>query len=378
MAWRSSFTFSVLVCFASAAPLSPPSKSLGNDRQMVLALEDDFNTLNFSLWQHEITLGGGGNWEFEYYDNNRTNSYVKDGALYIQPSLLADEIGEANLKGNGYTLDVWGGAPADLCTSNMDYGCSRIAGGGGNYLNPIKSARIRTVNGFTFTYGKVEVRARLPKGDWLWPAIWMLPAQNVYGKWPSSGEIDIMESRGNAPPYPAGGYNTFGSTLHWGPSWDQDAWSHAHATKTGVDLTADFHTYGLIWNESYIGTYLDSENNTVLSFPISKSFWELGGWASPPWNNPWTGSGNSAPFDQRFYLVINVACGGTNGYFPDGQGNKPWSDTDSHAVNAFYDANAQWYPTWTSPMAVDSVKVWTYQDTLASDGGVQSRLHKLL
>ena len=60
----------------------------------------------------------------------------------------------------------------------------------------------------------------MPKGDWIWPALWMLPKLNAYGKWPASGEIDICESRGNAPGYPAGGVDTFGSTLHWGPNWD--------------------------------------------------------------------------------------------------------------------------------------------------------------
>ena len=67
-------------------------------------------------------------------------------------------------------------------------------------------------------YGKVEVVAKLPEGDWLWPAIWMLPEDSVYGEWPRSGEIDIMEARGNAPGYSAGGRDIITSTLHWGES----------------------------------------------------------------------------------------------------------------------------------------------------------------
>ena len=99
------------------------------------------------------------------------------------------------------------------------YGCERV-GDGGNIINPVSSARLRTAHSFAFTYGKVEVRAKLPEGDWLWPAIWMLPLKQgnffwifqdlsvfeifpffcmkkEYGLWPTSGEIDIMESRGN-------------------------------------------------------------------------------------------------------------------------------------------------------------------------------------
>jgi beta-glucanase (GH16 family) len=325
--------------------------------QNKLVFEDNFDTFDLTRWKHEITLGGGGNWEFEYYSNNRTNSYVRDGHLYIQPSLLVDDIGEANLM-NGFNMDVWGGAPADLCTSNAFYGCFRTSGAGGNYLNPVKSARIRTAESFSFTYGRVEIRAKLPRGDWLWPAIWMLPRDNQYGTWPASGEIDIMESRGNPPTYSAGGYDTFGSTLHFGPAWDANSYLKTHKTlKPGVDLTEDFHVYGLIWNETYMGTYFDDETHPVLSHHITESFWSLGGWKT--WNNPWVGEPNNAPFNRRFYLLINVAAGGTNGYFPDGVGGKPWSDKGAHAVNDFWNAKNQWFPTWTSPMVIDSVKVWS-------------------
>jgi len=112
----------------------------------------------FTNWKHEITLGGGGNWEFEAYLNNRTNSFVKNGTLYLKPTLMADQIGEANVKANA-VFDIWGGDPANICTGNSFYGCSRTAGAGGNYLNPIKSARIRTAETFTVKYGRVEFRA---------------------------------------------------------------------------------------------------------------------------------------------------------------------------------------------------------------------------
>lgn len=183
-----------------------------------LIFEDDFKTLDFKKWQHEQTLSGGGNWEFEWYVNNRSNSYVKDGVLYIKPTYTEDYLGTAGLQ--TADLNIWGSTPADMCTSNAFYGCERNAAASGNVNNPIRSARIRTVNSFATKYGRVEVKAKLPKGDWLWPAIWMLPTYNEYGNWPSSGEIDIMESRGNDPSYPIGGHDSFGSTLHWGPNWD--------------------------------------------------------------------------------------------------------------------------------------------------------------
>lgn len=118
-------------------------------------------------------MSGGGNWEFELYHNNRTNSFVEEGVLHLQPTLTAETIGEDTMMHGSYNL--WGGTPADLCTSNQFWGCERNAGASGNYINPIMSARLRTAESFSFKYGRVEVSAQLPKGDWIWPAIWMLP-----------------------------------------------------------------------------------------------------------------------------------------------------------------------------------------------------------
>jgi beta-glucanase (GH16 family) len=182
-----------------------------------LVFEDDFDTLNFKKWQHELTMGGGGNWEFEWYVNNRTNSYVRDGVLYLLPSMTEDAIGLSTMQTG--TVNIWGGQPSDTCSNNQFYGCERSAAGSGNYINPVRSARIRSLNSFNFQYGRVEIKAKLPKGDWIWPAIWMLPANSEYGGWPASGEIDIMESRGNDASYSSGGVNKFASTLHWGPDW---------------------------------------------------------------------------------------------------------------------------------------------------------------
>jgi len=330
-----------------------------NAQDLKLVLDEEFKTFDFSFWKHEITLAGGGNWEFEYYNNNRSNSYVKDSVLYLKPTLLADDIGVSNLC-SGYNMDVWGGSPADQCTDPQFYGCFRTSGEGGNYLNPVKSAAIRTAESFSFRYGKVEVRAKLPKGDWLWPAIWLLPRYNVYGNWPASGEIDIMESRGNDPSYSPGGRNVFGSTLHWGPDYSTNSFSKTHQEFTFQgDLSDDFHVYGLVWNQTYIGTYIDSETQVVLKHQINESFWNLGGWGNTR-DNPWQYGSKAAPFDQEMYLIINLAAGGTNGYFPDGFG-KPWSNTSPQAVNQFWDAHTQWFPTWTQPMMIDYVKVWSSQ-----------------
>jgi beta-glucanase (GH16 family) len=258
-------------------------------------------------------------------------------------------------------MNLWGSSPADMCTGNAFYGCERTGGAGGNILNPIQSAAIRTTGTFSFQFGRLEIRAKLPRGDWLWPAMWLLPVHNQYGEWPASGEIDLVESRGNTD-YPDGGSNQFGSTLHWGPFWPEDPYQKTHQTYTlpSGDFADDFHVFGMYWSNYTLYTYLDTDSQRVLSVNFDQSFWDRGGWPDNL-NNPWQGRPNSAPFDQKFYVLFNVAVGGTNGYFVDGVGNKPWSNEDPHSVNAFWNAWGSWYPTWkgeNAALQVDWIKVW--------------------
>lgn len=125
-----------------------------------LIFQDDFNTFDFKTWSHELTLAGGGNWEFQWYVNNRTNSFVNNSVLHLRATLTEDAIGLQNMMSG--SVNIWGGAPADLCTMNQFYGCERNAAASGNYINPVRSARLRTVNSFSFKYGRLEVRAKMP------------------------------------------------------------------------------------------------------------------------------------------------------------------------------------------------------------------------
>ncbi|XP_064612240.1 beta-1,3-glucan-binding protein-like isoform X1 [Liolophura sinensis] len=262
---------------------------------------DDFDSFDLATWQHEITAGGGGNWEFQFYTNNRSNSYVRDGTLYIKPTLTADKYGEAFLSSG--TLDLWGG-----CTNNQWYGCER-RGTAQNYINPIQSARLRTKDSFSFRYGRLEVEAKMPTGDWIWPAIWMLPTDNAYGDWPASGEIDLVESRGNVQLRAPGGHSigvdTMASTLHFGPFWPNDPYTKAHVEKTLQSGTfgSSFHKYAVEWDENSIRFYLDNQLIKTVD-PGAHGFWGLGGF--PNVDNPWKGRGKMAPFDQK--VCVNVVA----------------------------------------------------------------------
>lgn len=128
-----------------------------------LIFEDNFDKLS-PVWKHEKTLSGGGNWEFQWYDNNRSNSFIKDGHLHIKPTLTSDFIGEDAVMHGKVVI------PPGECTDDRFWGCERSADGV-HIINPIRSAKLTTKESFSFKYGVVEIRAKMPAGDWIWPAV---------------------------------------------------------------------------------------------------------------------------------------------------------------------------------------------------------------
>uniref|UniRef100_A0A7G3ACI8 Putative beta-13-glucan-binding protein-like isoform x4 n=1 Tax=Lutzomyia longipalpis TaxID=7200 RepID=A0A7G3ACI8_LUTLO len=336
-----------------------------------LIFEDNFNDFNFAKWQHETTLAGGGNWEFQWYGNNRSNSFVSSGVLYIRPTLTNDTTSDYFLTSG--TLNIHGGAPADQCTNPSFWGCERT-GSYNNVINPIKSARIRTVNSFAFRYGRVEVQAKLPAGDWLWPAIWLMPKYNVYGTWPASGEIDLLEARGNRNLVQNGvniGVEQVGSTLHFGPYPALNGANVTHFRRNsaaGNGFNRGFHRYQLEWSPQSIRFYVDGQQIGMVN--ASTGFWAKGDFArkAPGTDNPWRYGSTMAPFDQEFYIIINLAVGGTN-FFPDNvtnPGGKPWHNSSPQAATDFWNGRNQWLPTWylkqdysrDASLQVDYVRVW--------------------
>ncbi len=218
--------------------------------QWVLVWQDDFegSEIDHTKWQHEVNANGGGNNELQYYTDEPENSFVEDGKLVIE-------------------------------TRKESYG-------GLEGSREYTSARLNTKFLGSWTYGKIEVRARLPVGRGLWPAIWMLPVEDEYGGWASSGEIDIVEAIGHEP-------TKIHGTIHHGGSWP-------HNISTGDERELDtgtvsdaFHTYAVEWEEGEIRWFLDGEVYQALTA------WESSGAAFP------------APFNQPFYLILNVAVGGT-------------------------------------------------------------------
>lgn len=149
------------------------------------------------------------------------------------------------------------------------------------------SARISSVNRFAFRYGRIEARMRLPGGQGLWPAFWLLPQHKAYGGWAASGEIDVVE----AVNLGASGSDVIVGSLHFGGSHPDNV-SSGNEFLVATDVTSDFHVYALEWDAAEIRWYVDETLYSVQ-------------------NSWWTSAADfPAPFDQPFYILLNVAVGG--------------------------------------------------------------------
>ncbi|KAH7318592.1 putative secreted glucosidase [Stachybotrys elegans] len=359
------FALAAVACFFMVWPYRSP--------EHCLIYEDNFETLDRAVWSHEVQLDGFGSGAFDWTTTDEANSYVDAEGLHIVPTLTNETtpITNDDLFAN-YTLDL---LRDGSCTSTRNSSCIvRSDPIEGNMVPPVRSARLSTKGNKSIRYGKVEVVAKLPVGDWLWPAIWMMPEDSVYGDWPRSGEIDIMESRGNGRDYPEGGRNYHYGTLHWGPSSETNSYWRTTGAKMirRGDLSQGYHTYGIQWTPEYIYFYVDSRVHQILfiGFHSDQPMYERGRFADLSVNqtllaNPWASSNSTtgnAPFDQKFYLILNVAVGSRNGWFLDNVGQKPWLDGSTNAQWNFWNAASEWLPTWgegdSRGMTVKSVKMW--------------------
>lgn len=250
-----------------------------SDWQLVWSDEFDGTSINLNNWTHEVNCQGGGNNEQQCYTDSEENSFVADGMLNIV-ALPAEE-----------------GAPL-----------------------PYTSARLITQNKADFKYGRFEMRAKLPAGQGAWPAFWMMPTDSVYGGWPRSGEIDIVEAVNLTAARNDGTPESYvHGTLHYGQEWpNNDSSGRAYLPTTNP--SDDFHTYAVEWQEGEIRWYMD--DHLYATQRQSEVLYNSNGDAAGLTHRGWyaeyydQGTGelqtyyDSAPFDQEFFMILNFAVGG--------------------------------------------------------------------
>lgn len=181
-----------------------------------------------------------------------------------------------------------------------------------------------------------------------------------------------MEARGNLPEYSAQGNNFVRSSMNWGPLPSVIASAFGWQTEKRTTYAAGFHTYTLEWTPDFMRFSVDSKLHAMLDLNVKKeSFFTRGGFPTTAQNGStqavvndiWEGQPNAAPFDQEFYLIVDLAVGGTSGWFPDDVGGKMWFDGSATAMTDFANAQSTWSATWPSSdderaLRIDSVKMW--------------------
>ncbi|KAF5364853.1 hypothetical protein D9757_012749 [Collybiopsis confluens] len=265
------------------------------DRQsLCLVMEEDF-----SGGEDEVFGEGGRNGGFEMTTASSKNSYIKNGILYLAPTLTEEEIGRDNVLGlNGpYTYNMTSCTfdttapnsgyipdPKGTGAKVFDYGayyaaCSATSNTtSGTVVNPVQSARISTLINAKQGGNRSVRYGRLRFGRRCLLALWMLPMNNTYGSWPRSGEIDIVGSRGNGLEYTAHGANYVQGALNWGPTPELNSVSKSYSwwSDKRVPFSRDFHTYVVEWTTSFLRIYVDTRLHTLLEYQFNQPFFQKG------------------------------------------------------------------------------------------------------
>lgn len=265
----------VALCGCTSATINAePAKAVWG---LVWSDEFDGIGLDRSKWKPEISCWGGGNQERQCYTDRPENIRVAKGVLHLKAR-------KEQFTGPDRPPEI-----ADNPNSKK--------------TQEFTSGKIRTLGLAAWKYGKIEFRAKPPKGQGTWPAVWMMPADNMYGGWPRSGEIDILEGvnlgatcdvcKGDV------GENRMISALHFGDYAPKNKFRDTRVALPSQALPSDdFHIWALEWGKGLMRFYLDG-----------RKYWEL---TPDDWEtaSPLANSNAVAPFDQPFYIMANLAIGG--------------------------------------------------------------------
>lgn len=268
----------------------------GFSQEYKLVWQDDFNrpSIDTTIWTPRETGNGGGNKEIQFYHG--ANVTIGKEPVTNESCLIITAKKE-EFKGR-----------------------------------PCTSGRVSTKGKLTFMYGKVVARIKMPKtANGLWPAFWMLGFDHNQeeSNWPKCGEIDIVEMGKITGIEQNVQDRYFNGACHWGESWNNGNWPHKGiSSRNEYSLQDAFHTYTLFWTPDSIKMYLDLEKT-----PTKKPYYTLALTGTEMQNEP------SRYFRKPFYLIFNVAVGGT------------YSEIyDINKITAFNDGEAKMY--------VDYVRVY--------------------
>lgn len=299
----------------------------------------DKQLLDTETWSIERRFGDAPDFEFVLYSTRSLS--LSNGTFRITPVLLSDAYRDP-IRTKEFHVDDCTGT---LGTPECEYDRNRIT----DIVAPIVSARISTVNSFSFQYGRIEIRAKLPRADWVFPQLFLEPKGNRYRKDElRAGQVRIAFIAN----YP----NVHNVSIKQGVLLGaKEPLRSAYLRKIlksdfDADWDKQFHTFAVDWRPDGFRTYIDGSAYSVPSWRESA--------ADIPGSGTWSRSKTRvAPFDQDFFITLGVGVGGIN----DFQGYLPWDNTSPQLKRIFYQDKAKWIDSWTpekKTLEVDYVKVF--------------------
>ncbi|XP_047534477.1 beta-1,3-glucan-binding protein 2-like [Vanessa atalanta] len=305
-----------------------------------LIYSDEFNNDKL-MWKKEVMFPQGPDYPFNAYETKAIR--VENGTLIIKPEISIYARRE-NAEYSQWDL-------GSSCTGELGTRECIQTSSGAQILPPITSGKISTKGLFSFKFGRIDVRAKLPVGDWLIPEINLEPLNHEYGKdHYASGLLRIAYVKGN---------QEFSKELYGGPIvFDSEPLRSIFLTKhySSVHWNNDFHVYSLIWKPD--GFQLLVDDLPYGTFIKSTDLDEYLISELPPQSESWARGTPIAPLDQLFYISLGVRVGGINDFTDSPL--KPWKNSNSKAMYKFWQSTLSWRPTWTSPeLVVDYVRVYS-------------------
>jgi beta-glucanase (GH16 family) len=275
-------TLTAALLLLGAAPAPPADEQPRAPRggagwELVWADEFEGTALDRSKWTPEVSCWGGGNAERQCYTDRPDNIAVEGGMLLLKAK-------KERFAGPARPPEIAGRDNPTLVQSHT-------------------SGKVRTIGLHAWRYGRIEARAKVPAGQGTWPAIWMMPDDPAYGRWPRSGEIDILEAvniGAKCKGCEGGkGENRTISALHFGDFPPQNRYVDNRNALPDLALPSDdFHVYAVEWGEGLIRFLVDDR----VHLTVTADQWSTA--APGAKGNP------AAPFDQPFYIMANLAVGG--------------------------------------------------------------------
>nr|Q8ISB6.1 RecName: Full=Beta-1,3-glucan-binding protein 2; Short=BGBP-2; AltName: Full=Beta-1,3-glucan recognition protein 2; Short=BetaGRP-2; Flags: Precursor [Manduca sexta]AAN10151.1 beta-1,3-glucan recognition protein 2 [Manduca sexta] len=308
-----------------------------------LVFSEDFDgssLADLGNWTAEVRFPGEPDYPYNLYTTDGTVGF-ESGSLVVRPVMTESKYHEGIIYDR---LDL------ERCTGQLGTLECRRESSGGQIVPPVMTAKLATRRSFAFKFGRIDIKAKMPRGDWLIPELNLEPLDNIYGNQRyASGLMRVAFVRGN---------DVYAKKLYGGPIMsDADPFrSMLLKDKQGLaNWNNDYHVYSLLWKPNGLELMVDGEVYGTID--AGDGFYQIAKNNLVSHASQWLKGTVMAPFDEKFFITLGLRVAGIHD-FTDGPG-KPWENKGTKAMINFWNNRFRWFPTWhDTSLKVDYVRVY--------------------